>query len=152
MANFDIFNSSAFTATSMTAALDKLGHVPQLLSTMPGLILPAPVRTDKIWIEDRENAPALIIADERGTPPKRKSGETRKARGFKTTRLAQSSRISAESLQNIRAFGSETELQSVMVEVARRQFIMQRSEEHTSELQSLMRISYAVFCLKKTKH
>src|SRR3546814_2415637 len=28
---------------------------------------------------------------------------------------------------------------------------MGRSEEHTSELQSLMRISYAVFCLKKTK-
>src|SRR3546814_1723197 len=27
-----------------------------------------------------------------------------------------------------------------------------RSEEHTSELQSLMRISYAVFCLQKTKH
>src|SRR3546814_3935361 len=27
----------------------------------------------------------------------------------------------------------------------------QRSEEHTSELQSLMRISYAVFCLKKKK-
>src|SRR3546814_5827053 len=27
-----------------------------------------------------------------------------------------------------------------------------RSEEHTSELQSLMRISYAVLCLKKTKH
>src|SRR3546814_1131581 len=32
--------------------------------------------------------------------------------------------------------------------------IADRSEEHTSELQSLMRISYAVFCLKKktTKH
>src|SRR3546814_4878106 len=27
-----------------------------------------------------------------------------------------------------------------------------RSEEHTSELQSLMRISYAVFCLKKTNN
>src|SRR3546814_6573304 len=27
-----------------------------------------------------------------------------------------------------------------------------RSEEHTSELQSLIRTSYAVFCLKKTKH
>src|SRR3546814_7717396 len=27
-----------------------------------------------------------------------------------------------------------------------------RSEEHTSELQSLMRIQYAVFCLKKKKH
>src|SRR3546814_6453087 len=29
--------------------------------------------------------------------------------------------------------------------------LRKRSEEHTSELQSLMRISYAVFCLKKTK-
>src|SRR3546814_1231877 len=30
-------------------------------------------------------------------------------------------------------------------------FVGGRSEEHTSELQSLMRISYAVFCLKKKK-
>src|SRR3546814_6323887 len=29
------------------------------------------------------------------------------------------------------------------------QFVDSRTEEHTSELQSLMRISYAVFCLKK---
>src|SRR3546814_8302783 len=31
------------------------------------------------------------------------------------------------------------------------QMAAERSEEHTSELQSLMRISYAVFCLKKKK-
>src|SRR3546814_10192489 len=31
------------------------------------------------------------------------------------------------------------------------QLSIMRSEEHTSELQSLMRISYAVFCLKKKK-
>src|SRR3546814_3131676 len=30
--------------------------------------------------------------------------------------------------------------------------VLRRSEEHTSELQSLMRISYAVFCLKKKKN
>src|SRR3546814_9047913 len=30
-------------------------------------------------------------------------------------------------------------------------FVTQRAEEHTSELQSLMRTSYAVFCLKKTR-
>src|SRR3546814_2248954 len=34
---------------------------------------------------------------------------------------------------------------------ARRMRDCSRSEEHTSELQSLMRISYAVFCLKKKK-
>src|SRR3546814_6529844 len=33
---------------------------------------------------------------------------------------------------------------------SRANMIDKRSEEHTSELQSLMRISYAVFCLKKT--
>src|SRR3546814_3558567 len=33
-----------------------------------------------------------------------------------------------------------------------RRLARERSEEHTSELQSLMRISYAVFCLKKKKN
>src|SRR3546814_2095485 len=33
-----------------------------------------------------------------------------------------------------------------------RAFVHMRSEEHTSELQSLMRISYAVFCLNKKKN
>src|SRR3546814_1652064 len=35
---------------------------------------------------------------------------------------------------------------------ARHRAQRQRSEEHTSELQSLMRTSYAVFCLKKKRH
>src|SRR3546814_5578812 len=37
-------------------------------------------------------------------------------------------------------------------EFLRRKSILTRSEEHTSELQSLMRISYAVFCLKNKKY
>src|SRR3546814_9926693 len=36
--------------------------------------------------------------------------------------------------------------------LSRREQPVGRSEEHTSELQSLMRISYAVFCLKKKTH
>src|SRR3546814_1339804 len=46
-----------------------------------------------------------------------------------------------------RAF--ETAWLSVDFDAAARRFSPRRSEEHTSELQSLMRISYAVFCLKK---
>src|SRR3546814_7089856 len=37
-------------------------------------------------------------------------------------------------------------------ELDARKYLVNRSEEHTSELQSLMRISYAVFCLKKKKN
>src|SRR3546814_5625490 len=44
---------------------------------------------------------------------------------------------------------STTDQSSLRRSVARRSA---RSEEHTSELQSLMRISYAVFCLKKKKN
>src|SRR3546814_9787807 len=38
-----------------------------------------------------------------------------------------------------------------VAKLQREHYVGTRSEEHTSELQSLMRISYAVFCLKKKK-
>src|SRR3546814_3427860 len=49
--------------------------------------------------------------------------------------------------------GLRTELLDVLAQRCRRiSLACTRSEAHTSELQSLMRISYAVFCLKKTKN
>src|SRR3546814_10148484 len=44
--------------------------------------------------------------------------------------------------------GDDAQVQALFEQVRRE---AGRSEEHTSELQSLMRISYAVFCLKKKK-
>src|SRR3546814_6554768 len=43
-------------------------------------------------------------------------------------------------------------LGDITLDTAARTLAFDRSEEHTSELQSLMRISYAVFCLKKKKY
>src|SRR3546814_2131474 len=56
----------------------------------------------------------------------------------------------------LRLFGVEVH-QALTAEATEEQLrgaieLHQRSEEHTSELQSLMRISYAVFCLKKKKN
>src|SRR3546814_16328850 len=54
-------------------------------------------------------------------------------------------------VESIRRFPSQERFKA-MIEAAgfaRAQYRNLRSEEHTSELQSLMRISYAVFCLKK---
>src|SRR3546814_17849019 len=42
-----------------------------------------------------------------------------------------------------------TQCQAIVLEANPDATVLVRSEEHTSELQSLMRISYAVFCLKK---
>src|SRR3546814_3679046 len=47
--------------------------------------------------------------------------------------------------------GTEPALFDAIAGGATRYTVTDRSEEHTSELQSLMRISYAVFCLKKKK-
>src|SRR3546814_7265429 len=51
--------------------------------------------------------------------------------------------------QGIFIFDEFTGNQHTAIGENRSQFTVVRSEEHTSELQSLMRISYAVFCLKK---
>src|SRR3546814_7980844 len=55
-------------------------------------------------------------------------------------------------LQQVRRFGASSQTAQVGCLNGGAISHWVRSEEHTSELQSLMRISYAVFCLKKTTH
>src|SRR3546814_5141202 len=50
-----------------------------------------------------------------------------------------------------RVLRDKGELGGIGSRARERGYLSRRSEEHTSELQSLMRISYAVFCLKKKK-
>src|SRR3546814_6289289 len=57
-------------------------------------------------------------------------------------------RFIARGVTKIRLTGGEPLVRRDVTELAHR-LGRHRSEEHTSELQSLMRISYAVFCLKK---
>src|SRR3546814_1357735 len=52
----------------------------------------------------------------------------------------------------VHAKGISSTSLSDLLKLAGRHRHVARSEEHTSELQSLMRISYAVFCLKKKTH
>src|SRR3546814_984672 len=51
-----------------------------------------------------------------------------------------------------RPWRRQSEISSRAGSLSAKAMPMVRSEEHTSELQSLMRTSYAVFCLKKNKH
>src|SRR3546814_2340662 len=56
-------------------------------------------------------------------------------------------------IRDVLAFLSEIPVFAIETKLGRKKnFDDWRSEEHTSELQSLMRISYAVFCLKKNKN
>src|SRR3546814_3136962 len=56
------------------------------------------------------------------------------------------------TLEDFTAMGVVQELKAAGKRIPEEVGVVGRSEEHTSELQSLMRISYAVFCLKKKKN
>lgn len=137
MVSLDIFNSDAFQAVQMTAAIDRIGYKPNYLSGLPGLYIPTPVTTTSVFIEARDNAPALIQTSERGTAPSEKGGEKRNVRSFRTARIAQGSTIHAEEAQNIRAFGKESDLQTAMGLVSRRQFLMRQDVDLTKEFHLL---------------
>src|SRR3546814_5998283 len=58
----------------------------------------------------------------------------------------------APALSPIQSMGLDISTRSIPEPTPNIDLVEIRSEEHTSEIQSLMRISYAVFCLKKKKH
>src|SRR3546814_4357860 len=68
---------------------------------------------------------------------------------FPYTTLFRSCRGAASLLRRARRRGRGAARPRAQVPAECRRGAAHRSEEHTSELQSLMRISYAVFCLKK---
>ena len=119
MATLDVFNSDAFSMTTLAAAIEKVPTVPRFLDEL-GVFAPVPSRTTDFFIEDRTGSVGLIQTSPRGAPPAKRATELRNARSFKIGRLAKQDTILASELQNIRAFGSETEVMQVQAEVARR--------------------------------
>jgi hypothetical protein len=128
----DVFRQDAFSAISMTAAIQDLEFVPGFLGQL-GLFTPNPVRTTDVTVERRGASLKVIPTSERGAPRTRRNPDRRNVRNFRTVRLAETDRLMADAIQNIRAFGSETELESLQVELARRQAILGQDLELTLE-------------------
>lgn len=131
MLTMDVFRQDAFSAISLSASVDKIDYVPEFLSKMPTLFVPDPVRTEAIWIEERTTGAVILPFSPRGSAPHQTGGDTRKARSFKTLRVADASRITASELLNIRSFGSEVNVKTLQEEVARRQ---QKIKQHNFAL------------------
>ncbi len=129
----DVFLGDAFTARSLTAAVDTFAYVPQFLETIPGLFEPQSVRTAEVWIEQRDYGARLIQTSPRGAPPKSESGDRRTAKAFNTTRIADASRVWAHEVQNVRAFGEEAAVKDLQMEVGRRQMKLKSNFALTKE-------------------
>jgi hypothetical protein len=136
MASMDIFNSSAFSMTSLTGAVNKVGYKPQLLGSL-NIFEPMPVRTRTVFVDRRDNKMTLIPSSPVGAPPKELQVDPRNAVPLKTTRLAEGFTLYAEEVQGIRAFGSETEFQQVQTEYLRRMAMVRDDMELTHEYHRL---------------
>lgn len=119
MASLDIFNQDPFTTITLTAAIDKYPYQPLALGDM-NIFDDDPIRTTALVVEQRQGQLIVVPLSERGEEGTQRVTEKRQARYFEVPRLRHADTVYANELQNIRQFGTETELMQVQAEVARR--------------------------------
>lgn len=141
MISMDIFRGGAaggaFSALSLTTAIRDLKYTPSLLTGMPGLVTSIPIRTEKFAVERMADTQRLIPVTERGSPRTKQTRDRRNVRDFRTVRTAKVDELRAVELANIRAFGSETEIEAVQTELAMRFGKLRRDHELTEEFRRL---------------
>lgn len=119
MPALNIFDSDAFSCVEITQALEKVPFQPNLLGQL-GIFESVPVSTETVAVEKRDGVLSIIQTSERGAALEDRDVDKRDIRDFRTRRIAKGSTIQAASIQNLRAMGSQTELESVQAEVMRR--------------------------------
>lgn len=119
MTMLDIFHQDPFTSIQLTAAVERVPYQPVGLGEL-GIFDPMPIRTKALTVEERTGKLTLIPTSPRGAPLVERTTEKRKVRYFDVPRIAKEDTITADELQSIRAFGTESELMQVQAEVARR--------------------------------
>lgn len=132
MASLDIFNEDAFSLQSLTAAIMDQPHVPGRIGAL-GLFDNEGVNTTHVSIEKEGATLALVPAADRGAPGLVVDRDRRETIPFETHHLPESSTIMADEIQNIRAFGTESEMEAVANYVAKRQAKHRRQIDATLE-------------------
>lgn len=132
MAHMDIFNADPFTIVEMSAAVNKQPRLPTLLGDI-GLFTPKGITTKVASFEQNNGTLSLIQTSPRGAPLGVRVPDERSMRHLATRRIAKSDSIQASELQDLRAFGTDSELAVVQAEVASRMASLSRDVQLTWE-------------------
>jgi hypothetical protein len=116
MPTLDVFRADAFSLTSLTEAFIKADYQPGRLGAL-GLFRERGITTTSVMVEEKEGQLSLISTSPRGGVPSTIGKAKRTARSFLVPHLERIGHINADEVQNIRAFGSETETEAVMTRV-----------------------------------
>lgn len=113
MASLDIFNNDAFSVTNLSKTIIDIPQVQTILGDS-GLFTESGITTTSVMIERQGSSLRLVPAAQRGGVGQPVSLTGRSMISLVTTHLPQTGSVLADEVQNVRAFGSETEVDSVM--------------------------------------
>jgi hypothetical protein len=132
MASMDVFTQDAFSLRSLTATINALPHKPGRIGQL-GLFAEKGINTTTIEVESKAGTLSLIQTSAYGSPVTTVGRDKRTMRPFAVPHLAKGATIQAAEVQNVRAFGAETELQSVQALVTERLAYLKALHEVTIE-------------------
>jgi hypothetical protein len=110
--------------TSLTDAINKRDYKPGRLGEL-GIFQARGIPTTTLFVEEKSGQLRLVQTTARGGPSQSVGANLRTARAFRIPHLQQSGTILADSIQNIRAFGSESAVQTIQDMVNERNGDMQ---------------------------
>ena len=145
MPSLDIFNDDAFSAVSLTNAINTSPEGQRVPTLLDALFEEEGVSTTAFFIEREHDGLALVPSAERGAPGEVVTGGQRSAIPFSTLHLPTHAAIRADEVQNIRGFGSESELETVMGLVGKRLLKMRNKLEATIRFQRAGAISGKIY-------
>ena len=131
-----IFDNDIFTLASLTAAINEVEYVPNQIGSL-GLFEAGGITTTSVLIEKDGEKLGLVENKPRGAPGTVVGGDKRTGISFQTAHLPTVSTVLADEVQNVRAFGSEDQLQAVQSVVNGRLAKMARRIDMTHEYHRL---------------
>lgn len=134
--HFDIFNDDAFSVSSLTRAIIDTPYVPQRLGQL-GLFSNEPIATTSVSIESMGSTLSLVPSAARGAPGKPMTNDKRKLVSVNAVHLPQRAAIIADEVQNLRAFGSETDVETASNLMNKKLAKMRRDLDVTIEYQRM---------------
>ena len=132
----DVFKSDAFSYTKLVAAINKIPYVPTRIGAM-GVFTEEGISTTSLAIEMQSGVLTLVPTAARGASGAVKNPERRNVRNFNTVHLPQRVAVMADEVQNLRAFGSESDEEVAMNLLNKKMVIARRDLDITHEWQRM---------------
>lgn len=136
MPTLDIFNNDAFSVQSLTKALIDIPYTPTRLGEL-GYFQQEGITTTTTSIERVGTTLSLVPSGPRGHVARPTSTDKRTLVPFNAVHLAQTANVNADEVQNVRAFGADSELETVQNVVNKHLRKMRRNLDVTLEYQRI---------------